>query len=524
MSTKDPGYHQTEEDDEEADASPSDVQPAEVYRWSPSGVWWRDLFHFVGPGWFVCIAYIDPGNYQADIQSGGVARYNLLWTLWWTSILSIYVQILCVRLAVYGQETLAELQARDCSDGMRYLNWAIAEFSTVVTDLPSVIGVGVAGNVFFGWPYYVGVILSLFTTMVFLATMSRGIRVLEVILVVFIGIMSIALWVEMSLVGVSSKELIEGWVYGFVRVTSDDIFSITGILGAVVMPHNLYLHTAAVQSRRVVREESVVRKAVQLSSLDPVLPILMSFFINMAVVAISAESVFGSEGAEDVGLTDFCHYFQYLNGGCILWGIALLAAGQSGAITTTFTGQYVMDGFLSISLPVWARAITTRLVAITPCIIVSILFPDDLNALVNFVNSALSFLLPFALTPLVKFTTSEVYLGRFAPPKWEQYLLKSAAFAVYFLNAIALSAPGGGMFGFIFEEEMSGKNVFLFVLMMLLQVFYFWWNANCMLTPITAQMRPLEEERVEDGEFATAQPVGFMKEDAGEFMLTGFMS
>lgn len=482
--------------------------PAE-YRWSPSGSWWRDMLHFVGPGFMVCIAYVDPGNYQADIQAGGTARYQLLWTVWWSSILSIYVQVLCVRLAIYGQITLAEVQAADNSDRMRLLNWMIAEFSIIITDLPEVIGVGIACNVFFDWPYYVGVILSLFTTMIFLAFERFGIRMLEAMIVVFVGVMSIALFVEMALVGVNVPELIEGWAYGFIHVTAEDIFTITGVLGAVVMPHNLYLHTGACQSRRVVREEGVVKQAVWLTSLEPVFPILVSYFINMAIVSIAAESVYGEPNAEEVGLTDFCIYFQYLKSGCVLWGIALLAAGQSSAITTTYTGQFVMEGFLDITLPTWARAVLTRLVAITPCIIVSVLFPQDLNLLVNIVNSALSLLLPFAFTPLVKYTTSEKFMGKYAPPVWERWLLRGLAFGVYLLNAIAISAPGGGFFGFVFEEEeLSLRNAICFFCMLVLQVFLLWWQATTALTPISTTMMPLEQERVyEKGDFAEADPL-----------------
>ena len=494
--------------------------PAE-YRWSPSGSWWRDMLHFVGPGFMVCIAYVDPGNYQADIQAGATARYQLLWTVWWSSILSIYVQVLCVRLAIYGQVTLAEVQAADNSDRMRWLNWAIAEFSIVITDLPEVIGVGIACNVFFGWPYYVGVILSLFTTMIFLACERFGIRVLESMIVVFVGVMSIALFVEMALVGTNVPELVEGWAYGFIHVTADDIFTITGVLGAVVMPHNLYLHTGACQSRRVVREESVVKQAVWLSSLEPVFPILVSFFINMAIVSIAAESVYGEPNAEEVGLTDFCVYFQYLKSGCVLWGIALLAAGQSSAITTTYTGQFVMEGFLDITLPTWARAVITRLVAITPCVIVSALFPQDLNLLVNIVNSALSLLLPFAFTPLVKYTTSEKFMGKYAPPVWERWLLRGLAFGVYLLNAIAISAPGGGFFGFVFEEKFSFKNAICFFYMVALQVFFLWWNATTAFTPISTTMMPLEQERVyEKGDFAEADPIRRSKKALRSLELT----
>ena len=161
--------------------------------WEPSGNTLRDFFYFCGPGWFVSIAYIDPGNYQADIQAGATSRYTLLFALWWTSMLSIYVQILCVRLAYYGQVTLAEAQARDSSSRRsRYISWAIAEFSAMVTDLPEVIGIGIAMHQFFGWPYYAGVLLSLLTTMVFLMTMHMGAHILERIIIFFVGIMSMA--------------------------------------------------------------------------------------------------------------------------------------------------------------------------------------------------------------------------------------------------------------------------------------------------------------------------------------------
>ena len=293
----------------------------------------RFRFFFFFAGWLVSIAYIDPGNYQADIQAGATTQYYLLFSIWWSSVLSIYVQILCVRLGYHAQQTLAQVQAREFQQQQytrrRYFAWFIAEFSVVLTDLPEVIGIGIALNLFFGWPYWVGVIMSLLTTMSFLATQNFGMHVLEYIIFGFVGIMSVALFVEMSFVNASGSKIMEGWLYGFVEVTSNDLFTIAGILGSVVMPHNLYLHTASVQSRKVRRTDDAVKQAVWYCSVEPILPILVSFFVNMAVVAIAAESVYGKPNAEYVGLTDFCNYFLSLKGGCLLWGIALLAAGQS---------------------------------------------------------------------------------------------------------------------------------------------------------------------------------------------------
>lgn len=466
--------------------NPSTPEPQDDTPWSPSGLWYRDFWHFVGPGWFVAIAYVDPGNYQADIQAGATSRYSLLCVIWWTSVLSVYVQILCVRLAYYSNLTLAEAQSRHFASDkqwMRYVAWALAEFSTIITDLPEVIGIGIACHIFFGWPYYVGVVLSLLTTMLFLATIQFGIKVLESIIVAFIGVMSIALFVEMDFVGPSGSELMRGWLLGMKDLGSDDMFQIAGVVGAVVMPHNIYLHTAACQARPVAKK--YVKQAVYWSSLEPIAPILVSFFVNMAIVTIAAEQVFGTEGAEAVGLSDFCDYFQALKAGCVLWGIALLAAGQSSAITTTYAGQTVMDGFVQFQLPIKIRAVLTRLLAITPCVIVSAAFPSHMNRLVNIVNASLSILLPFAFTPLVKYNCSPAFMGQSNAARGvERLILYGFAVVVWLVNAAALSVKGGGFFGDLRATVSSGWYVVIVLIEVCAQTFYAWWNLYVLWTPV----------------------------------------
>ena len=474
--------------------------------WEPSGSPWRDFFYFCGPGWFVSIAYVDPGNYQADIKAGSSSRYTLLFALWWSCALSVYVQVLCVRLAYIGQITLAEAQARDSTSRIsRYTSWAIAELSAMVADLPEVIGIGIAMNQFFGWPYYAGVLLSLVTTMIFLATMHLGVQILERIVFFFVAVMSLSLWFEMGVVNPNGPELLKGWVYGFVNVQPQDLFSIAGILGSVVMPHNLYLHTAAIQSRRVKREEPVVRKAVKYASFEPTLPMLLAFIVNTAVITIASERVYGDPNAENAGLTDFCTYFEKLKGGCYMWGIALLASGQSSAITTTFTGQYVMDGFLNMQLPVRVRAVITRLIAIVPCVIVSIVFNDRVNQMVSFVNASISLLLPFAFCPLVKYNCSDKFLGTLASKGLEKYMLHGFALAVWAINAYAFSSVGGGFFGDFVRSMPPGsmKKVLFILLEVAFQVFYAWWNLTSLFKPVQFQNRSLDDERPHDPQFAS---------------------
>ena len=459
--------------------------------WEPTGVHWRDFLHFAGPGWLVSIAYVDPGNYQSDILSAASARYRLLFAVWWTSILSIYVQVLCVRLAYHGNMNLAQAQAMVTTHYIggkkrswhRYLNWFLAEFSTVITDLPEVIGIGIACNLFFGWPYYIGVILSLFTTMSFLAMQRYGIRVLEWLIFAFVAIMGVALWIEVMHVGVNQRELFAGWIYGFVKVQRSDIFAIAGVLGSVVMPHNLYLHSSVCQSRRVRPQDSSL--AVKYGSYEPIFPIVMSFFVNLAIVAIASESFSDATNGMlgTVGLTTFGSYLKH---GSYLFGIALLAAGQSSAITTTFTGQYVMDGFLHIRLPMHWRAIVTRLIAITPCVLVSIFMPHQLNQLVNLVNATLSILLPFAFTPLVKYNCSPEIMGPTKASRgWERVLLYSFALSVWAINAITLSVNGGGFFGnWRHNMPASPRKTALVVVEVCCQLFYAWWNLDCVLAPV----------------------------------------
>merc|ERR1712014_237869 len=214
------------------------------------------------------------------------------------------------------------------------------------------------------------------------------------------------------------------------------------------MPHNLYLHSASCLSREVERTDAVVRQAVFYMSWEPVLPILTSYFISAASVVIAAVKIYGTPDADSAGLTNFYSYLEAVPGSRWLWGLSLLAAGQSSAITTTYAGQYIMDGFLKIRLPMWQRALLTRLTAIVPCCIVALsTHGAALNTAVDIVNAALAVLLPFALTPLVKCCTSQKFMGPYATGPVETVCAWALAFAVYLVNALTISIPGGGMFG-----------------------------------------------------------------------------
>merc|ERR1712174_167035 len=282
---------------------------------------------YFGPGWLVCIAYVDPGNFQADIQSGATSGFSQNWVILWTQLLSWYVQYMCVKLQHYSNTNLAEAMAIQYPKYIRWLFWIIAEVSIILTDLPEVIGFAIAINLFNpSVPLYAGVLLSFLSAMLFLATLQRGSYFIELTACALVGIMS--------------------------------------IIGAVVMPHNLYLHSGALESRRAPSVEKYKRQAVKLGLWDPFIPILSTTVVNWAIAALAAIMVFQNpdispEEAAGLGIASFPEKLK-VKGGTIMWGIALIAAAQSSCITTTYSGQFVMDGFLKINLPRWARAIITR--------------------------------------------------------------------------------------------------------------------------------------------------------------------
>merc|ERR1711977_9745 len=370
------------------DESELEIPPGVDTPWS-----FGSFIRYFGPGWLVCIAYVDPGNYQADIQSGAQTGYSQNWVILWTQLLSWYVQYMCVKLQHYTNTNLAEAMALQYPKYIRWLFWVIAEVSIILTDLPEVIGFAIAINLFNpSVPLFAGVLLS------FLATLNRGSYFIELTACALVVIMSIVLFIEWDYAPTDSKQFLAGAFVPALKMDPGAVQSIISIIGAVVMPHNLYLHSGALESRRCPSVEKYKRQAVKLGLWDPFIPILSTTVVNWAIAALAAIYVFSNpdvspDEAGALGIASFPKYLD-VKGGTILWGIALIAAAQSSCITTTYSGQFVMDGFLKINLPRWARAIITR------CVAVAAAFTNDTKALetmVDIVNSSLAFLLPFAL-------------------------------------------------------------------------------------------------------------------------------
>merc|ERR1719277_1577942 len=453
----------------QVDESEYEIPPGVDTPWT-----FGSFIRYFGPGWLVCIAYVDPGNYQADINSGAQTGYTQNWVILWTELLSWYVQYMCVKLQHYSNTNLAEAMALQYPRYIRWMFWAIAEISIILTDLPEVIGFAIAIHLFNpSVPLWAGVLLSFLTTMLFLATLKRGSYFIELVACALVVIMSVVLFAEWDFAPTDSKRFLAGAFVPALPMNADAIQSIISIIGAVVMPHNLYLHSGALESRRCPSVESYKRQAVKLGLWDPFIPILSTTVVNWAIAALAAIYVFekGLGDSVDLGIYSFPKYMD-IKGANIMWGIALIAAAQSSCITTTYSGQFVMDGFLKINLPKWARAIITRCVAVVPCVAVAAAFDSKaMELMIYIVNSSLAFLLPFALIPLTKLTTSKQYMGRFVSGRIESIIIWAANLLCFGINFYTLVAPDGAYFG-QYTSKMNVLGVQMNIIQDLVCLFY----------------------------------------------------
>merc|ERR1719394_1868058 len=282
---------------------------------------WCGFMRYFGPGWLVCIAYVDPGNYQADIQSGATTGYTQNWVFLWTQLLSWYVQYMCVKLQHYTNKNLAQAMAMQYPKYVRWMFWVIAEVSIVLTDLPEVIGFAIAINLFNpSVPLYAGVLLSFCTTMLFLATLHKGSYFIELTACALVVIMSIVLFVEWDMAGTDTQRFLAGAFVPALKMDPGAVQSIISIIGAVVMPHNLYLHSGALESRRAPSVEKYKRQAVKLGLWDPFIPILSTTVVNWAIAALAAIYVFekGLGDSVDLGIYSFPKYMD-IKGANIMW-------------------------------------------------------------------------------------------------------------------------------------------------------------------------------------------------------------
>ena len=377
---------------------------------------WKRLLYFTGPAFMVSVGYMDPGNWATDLAGGSQFGYKLIWVILLANLMAILFQALSARLGIVAGRDLAQACSDHYPKKVNYILWIISEVAIAATDLAEVIGSAVGLYLLFGIPIIWGVVITAFDVLILMLLLSFGIRKMEAFILALIATIGVCFAFEMFL----SKPDFGAIATGFVpsMLNGNALYIALGIIGATVMPHNLYLHSALVQSRNVKRTKKGLKDANHFNLIDSVVALNAAFFVNAAILILAA-AVFFSTGHSDVASIIGAHALLAPllgnNFAPIAFGIALLAAGQSSTITGTFAGQIVMEGFVGLKMRPWLRRIITRVVAIIPTVIVIKISGDNsVDALLVFSQVILSLQLPFALIPLLHFTSSKIKMKEFA--------------------------------------------------------------------------------------------------------------
>ncbi|HBO5845698.1 TPA: divalent metal cation transporter [Pseudomonas aeruginosa] len=383
----------------------------------------RKLALFVGPGLLVSVGYMDPGNWATAIEAGSRFGYALLFVVVLASFSGMLLQSLCSRLGIATGRDLAQLSRERYRPGVARGQWLLAELSIVATDLAEVLGAALAFHLLLGVSITTGVVLTAFDTLIVLALQGANFRRLEAIVLGLIATIGACFFVELVLIGPYWPDVAAGLRPSWDTLNSQEpLYLAIGILGATVMPHNLYLHSSVVQTRVSGADVASKRSAIRFSRLDTIGSLSLALLVNAAILILAAAAFHGSGHTEVVEIQDAYHLLDPLVGGALasfLFGFALLAAGQSSTFTGTIAGQVVMEGFLRAKIPCWQRRLITRGLALVPALIgVLWLGEGAVGKLLVLSQVVLSLQLPFALWPLIRFSSDRNLMGEFVNPRW----------------------------------------------------------------------------------------------------------
>ena len=405
--------------------------------------WWKKMAAFVGPGLMVAVGYMDPGNWATDIEGGSRFGYTLLSVILISNLFAMLLQHLSLKLGIATGRDLAQACRDYYSRPVSFVLWILCEIAIAACDLAEVIGSAIALNLLFGMPLAVGVVLTGFDVLLILYFQHKGFRILESIVGGLIALIMVSFVYEM-IVSQPSMAGILGGLVPQAKVVTDPtaLYIAIGILGATVMPHNLYLHSSIVQTRNYKRDDEGKRSAIKFATIDSTFFLGLAFFVNAAILILSAATFHESGRFEVADITDAYHLLDPLLGvkwAGIFFAVALLASGQNSTLTGTLAGQIVMEGFLNIRLKPWLRRLITRLIAIVPALVVAIIYGEEGAAeLLVLSQVILSMQLSFAVIPLIMFTSDRKKMGAFANTKAINIISWVVAAIILGLNAYLL--------------------------------------------------------------------------------------
>jgi manganese transport protein len=401
------------------------------------GSWWKQVFVFFGPAYLVSVGYMDPGNWATDLAGGSRFGYMLIWVLLMSNLMALLLQSLSARLGIVRGRDLAQANRETYPKYVNITLYVLAEIAIAACDLAEVLGMAIGIQLLTGLPLAYGVAITVFDTFLLLFLQRLGMRRMEAFIIGLIAVVGLSFLIEIILAKPDPREVVGGLVPYLSG--KESLYIAIGIIGATVMPHNLYLHSALVQTRKIQQEETEIRKALKLNFLDSTIALNLAFLVNAAILILAATVFFKSGRTDVASIKDAYQLLPSFLGSSLaskLFAIALIAAGQSSTVTGTLSGQIVMEGYLHLRINPLLRRLMTRLLAIIPSVIVIIISGekkvDDLLVLSQVI---LSLQLGFAIIPLIHFVSDKKLMGKFSINRTIKILSWSVAAVLVYLNA-----------------------------------------------------------------------------------------
>lgn len=445
-----------------------------------SQVWYKRFFLFVGPAFLVAVGYMDPGNWATDIAGGSKYGYSLLWVLLMSNLIALLLQSLSARLGIIRGKDLAQVSRETYPAAVNLSLWVLAEIAIAACDLAEVLGMAIGLNLLFHLPVLWGVALAILDTFLILYLQKKGMRYMEAFIFSLVAIVGLSFFIELAFAQPRIGELVTGFVPQL--KDSGALYIAIGIIGATVMPHNMYLHSSLVQTRKNGKDEKSLWQAIKYNFIDSAIALNLAFFVNASILILAATVFFKNGYHHIVEIQDAHRMLEPLLGeklAPILFAVALIASGQSSTITGTLAGQIVMEGYLDLRIAPWLRRLITRLIAVIPAfLVIWLLGEDKIGDMLILSQVILSIQLGFAIIPLIHFVSDKQKMGKFAIGRVVKFFAWVSAIIIVSLNIKLVIETLSG-----WHQSLAGKEwlfnilVLPVVLLALFLLLYVIWYA-----------------------------------------------
>lgn len=448
---------------------------------------WKKFFAFVGPAYLVSVGYMDPGNWATDIAGGSMFGYQLLWVLLMSNLMALLLQSLSARLGIVRGLDLAQASRKIYPSWVNIPLYVLAELAIAACDLAEIIGMAIGLQLLFGIPLLFGICITVFDTLLLLFLMNRGIKILERFIISLIFVIGVSFLMELLISQPKITEVMTGFIPS--KLDGSALYIAIGIIGATVMPHNLYLHSSLVQTRSISKTYKGIKDALKYNFIDSTIALNLAFFVNASILILAATAFYKNGLFEVAEIQDAHRLLSDIFGNLAptLFAIALICAGQSSTITGTLAGQIVMEGYLNLRIRPWLRRLITRLIAVTPAFITILYFGEEkLGSLLILSQVVLSLQLGFAIIPLIHFTSDKKQMEQFVIKNWLKILAWVSAIIIISLN-IKL------VYEYILDwiATAENANVIYFLVLPIIGFFAFLLGYIILQPWISKNMRPL---------------------------------